>query len=264
MIPNSVLMDLYGLIGFPLTHSFSKRYFSEKFVREGILNCSYDLYEMPKLENLSALLKRHPELKGLNVTIPYKQDVIPFLDDLDDASAERIGAVNTIKVFADGSTKGYNTDYYGFRQSISEWMDRRGEACCNFKALVLGNGGAAQAVKTALEDMKTEYVIVSRQKSADSITYEELTQEIMESHLLIINTTPLGTFPNTETCPEIPYQFISKGHFMYDLVYNPTTTLFMKNGAAQGAVVHNGLKMLEMQAEKAWDIWTSEEEMWSV
>jgi len=264
MIPNTIFMDLYGLIGFPLTHSFSKRYFSDKFLREGILNCSYDLYEIPTLEDLPSLLKKNPDLRGLNVTIPYKQDVIPFLDDLDDASAERIGAVNTIKIFADGSTKGFNTDYYGFRQSISEWMDRRGEACCNFKALVLGNGGAAQAVKTALEDMKTEYIVVSRQKSGDSITYEELTQEIMESHRLIINTTPLGTFPNLETCPEIPYQYISKAHFLYDLVYNPTTTLFMKNGAAQGAAVHNGLKMLEMQAEKAWDIWTSEEDMWSV
>ncbi len=257
-------MNLYGLIGFPLTHSFSKRYFSEKFAREGIANSSYDLFEMQTLEKLPELLKKHPDLKGINVTIPYKQDVITYLDDLDDTSAERIGAVNTIKIFADGSTKGYNTDYYGFRQSISEWMDRRGEACCNFKALVLGNGGAAQAVKTALEDMKTEYKIVSRQKSNDSLLYEELTQEIMESHLLIINTTPLGTYPNVETCPEIPYQWISKGHFLYDLVYNPTTTLFMQKGFDQGAAVHNGLKMLEMQAEKAWDIWTSEEDLWSV
>jgi len=264
MVLNCIFMKLYGLIGFPLTHSFSKRYFSEKFSREGIFNSSYDLYEIKTLESLPELLKKHPDLKGINVTIPYKQDVITYLDDLDDASAERIGAVNTIKIFADGSTKGYNTDYYGFRQSISEWMDRRGEACCNFKALVLGNGGAAQAVKTALEDMKTEYKIVSRQKNNDSLLYEDLTQEIMETHQLIINTTPLGTFPNIEDCPEIPYQWLGKGHFLYDLVYNPTTTLFMKKGFDQGAAVHNGLKMLEMQAEKAWDIWNSEEDMWSV
>lgn len=259
-----VSMDLYGLIGYPLTHSFSKRYFTEKFIREKITNCSYDLYEMPKLENLKDFLSKHPDLKGLNVTIPYKQEVIPLLDDLDDASAERIGAVNTIKVFADGSTKGFNTDYYGFRQSITEWLEKRGEVCCNFKALILGNGGAAQAVKTALEDMQTEYIVVSRQKDTNTVTYEEITQELLESHLLIINTTPLGTYPNVDAAPEIPYEWISQRHYLYDLVYNPTTTQFMKNGAEKGAAVHNGLKMLEMQAEKAWDIWTSEDDLWSI
>jgi shikimate dehydrogenase len=145
-------MDLYGLIGYPLTHSFSKRYFTDKFTREKIKESSYDLFEMKSLEELPALLKNKTDLRGLNVTIPHKKDVIAYLDDLDDASAERIGAVNTIKIYADGSTKGFNTDYYGFRQSLVEWLDRRGEACSSFKALVLGYGGAAQSVKQAIKD----------------------------------------------------------------------------------------------------------------
>jgi shikimate dehydrogenase len=256
-------MNLYGLIGFPLTHSFSKRYFTDKFVREKIKESSYELFEIKSLEELPALLKRK-DLRGLNVTIPYKKDVIAYLDDLDDASAERIGAVNTIKIYADGSTKGFNTDYYGFQQSLVEWLDRRGESCANLKALVLGNGGAAKAVRVALQDLKMEYTLVSRQKSDDCASYEELTEELMSTHLLIINTTPLGTYPNTEECPLIPYEWVTRKHFLYDLVYNPAETLFLKNGAAKGAATQNGLKMLELQAEKAWEIWTTEENLWSV
>lgn len=256
-------MNLYGLIGFPLTHSFSKRYFTDKFIREKIKESSYELFEIKSLEELPALLKKK-DLRGLNVTIPYKKDVIAFLDDLDDASAERIGAVNTIKVYADGSTKGFNTDYYGFQQSLVEWLDRRGESCSNFKALVLGNGGAAKAVRVALQDLKVEYTLVSRQKSDDCASYEELNEELMSTHLLIINTTPLGTYPNTEECPLIPYEWVTRKHYLYDLVYNPAETLFLKNGAAKGAATQNGLKMLELQAEKAWEIWTAEENLWSV
>jgi shikimate dehydrogenase len=256
-------MNLYGLIGFPLTHSFSKRYFTDKFVREKIKESSYELFEIKSLEELPALLKKK-DLRGLNVTIPYKKDVIAYLDDLDDASAERIGAVNTIKIYADGSTKGFNTDYYGFQQSLVEWLDRRGESCANLKALVLGNGGAAKAVRVALQDLKMEYTLVSRQKSDDCASYEELTEELMNTHLLIINTTPLGTYPNTEECPLIPYEWVTRRHFLYDLVYNPAETLFLKNGAAKGAATQNGLKMLELQAEKAWEIWTTEENLWSV
>lgn len=257
-------MDLYGLIGYPLTHSFSKRYFTDKFIREKIKESSYDLFEMKTLDELPALLKKKADLRGLNVTIPHKKDVIAYLDDLDDASAERIGAVNTIKIYADGSTKGFNTDYYGFRQSLTEWLDRRGESCSNFKALVLGNGGAAKAVQVALQDMHVEYLLVSRQKSDDCILYEELTEEIMSTYLLIINTTPLGTFPKTEECAAIPFQWVTKKHYLYDLVYNPAETLFLKKGTEQGAVTQNGLKMLELQAEKAWEIWTAEENLWSV
>jgi shikimate dehydrogenase len=257
-------MDSYGLIGYPLTHSFSKRYFTDKFVREKIKESSYDLFEMKSLEELPALLKKKADLRGLNVTIPFKKDVIAYLDDLDDASAERIGAVNTIKIYADGSTKGFNTDYYGFRQSLVEWLDRRGENCANFKALVLGNGGAAKAVMIALDDLHVDFKLVSRHKADDSILYEEITEEMMNNYLLIINTTPLGMYPNIEECPALPYQWITKRHYLYDLVYNPAETLFLKNGQDKGAATQNGLKMLQLQAEKAWDIWTAEENLWSV
>ena len=256
-------MDLYGLIGFPLTHSFSKRYFTDKFTREKIKESSYELFEMETLKSLPELLKKKTDLRGLNVTIPFKQDVIAYLDDLDDASAERIGAVNTIKIFADGSTKGFNTDYYGFRQSLVEWLDRRGESCSNFKALVLGNGGASKAVQVALQDLQMDYKVVSRQKNDDTLLYEDLTEEIMSTYLLIINTTPLGMFPHVDESPAVPFQLVTKRHYLYDLIYNPAQTLFLKNGAEKGAVLQNGLKMLELQAEKAWDIWTSEEDMWS-
>ncbi|TLV00526.1 shikimate dehydrogenase family protein [Dyadobacter luticola] len=257
-------MDLYGLIGYPLTHSFSKRYFTDKFVREKIKESSYELFEMKSLEELPPLLKKKTDLRGLNVTIPYKKDVIAYLDDMDDASAERIGAVNTIKIYADGSTKGFNTDYYGFRQSLVEWLDRRGEVCTNFKALVLGNGGAAKAVLVALNDLHVDFKLVSRQKSEESITYEEVTEDIMNEYLLVINTTPLGMFPNVEEAPAIPYQFVGKRHYFYDLVYNPAETLFLKNGHDKGAATQNGLKMLQLQAEKAWEIWTTEENLWSI
>jgi shikimate dehydrogenase len=254
-------MKLYGLIGFPLTHSFSKRYFTDKFHREGIHESSYDLYEMQELSPLPHLLKKQG-LIGLNVTIPFKRDVISYLTELDDASAQRIGAVNTIKIYADGSTKGFNTDYYGFLQSLTEWFDRHGENYHRFKALVLGNGGAAKAVQVALTDLGIEYQMVSRQASPEAIPYEDLTAEIMAEHTLIINTTPLGTFPKVEECPSLPYQWITGKHYLYDLVYNPAETLFLKNGREQGAFVQNGLKMLELQAEKAWEIWTSENDVW--
>ena len=257
-------MNLYGLIGFPLTHSFSKRYFTDKFKRENIKESSYELFEMEDLSALPDLLAKKEHLKGLNVTIPHKKNVIPFLNDLDDASAERIGAVNTIKIYADGSTKGFNTDYYGFYQSLVEWLDKRGEVCSNFKALVLGNGGAAKAVQVALKDLNVEYTLVSRQPSEESLFYTDLTEDILKDHLLIINTTPLGTFPNVDDCPDIPFQWVTNSHYLYDLVYNPAETTFLKNGAAKGAAIQNGLKMLELQAEKAWDIWTTEDGMWSV
>ncbi len=257
-------MELYGLIGFPLTHSFSKKYFTEKFQRENIQDSSYELFEMEALDSLPELLKQTTGLKGINVTIPHKKKVIPFLSDLDEASARRIGAVNTIKIYADGSTKGFNTDYYGFKQSLEEWYDKMGVDCTNIKAIVLGNGGAAKAVKVALEDLGVEFLVVSRQENTDTITYEQLTQEIIESHRLIINTTPLGTYPNIQASPPIPYQFLTKNNFLYDLVYNPSETEFLKKGVAQGAPTMNGLKMLELQAEKSWNIWCTEDSLWSI
>lgn len=256
-------MNLYGLIGFPLTHSFSKRYFSDKFTREGIKESSYDLYEMETLDGLAELLKK-PDLRGLNVTIPYKKAVISHLDDLDDSSAERIGAVNTIKIFADGSTKGYNTDYYGFKQSLVEWLDRRGESCSSFQALILGNGGAAKAVQVALQDLEIVYQQVSRSPQNGCLVYDDLNEEIISSHRLVINTTPLGTYPHVEGCPALPFEWVGNQHYLYDLVYNPAETTFLKKGGEKGAAIQNGLKMLELQAEKAWDIWTGDDEMWSI
>ncbi len=262
-------MDLYGLIGYPLTHSFSKRYFAEKFERERITGSRYDLYELPDIRELPALLAKMPDLRGLNVTIPHKKAVIPYLDGLDDASAGRIGAVNTIKIFADGSTKGYNTDYYGFRQSVCEWLDRRGESCRGLETLVLGNGGSAKAVLVALDDLGARPTVVSRTKtsSADTpypvLTYDELSKEIIQSHRLIVNTTPLGMFPNVEAFPPIPYEWIGSQHYLYDLVYNPLETAFMKKGVHQKAVVHSGLKMLQLQAEKSWETWTVEGDLWN-
>ncbi len=251
------------MIGFPLSHSFSKRYFSEKFEKERIQDSRYDLYELNSIDQLPELLSNSPNLRGLNVTIPYKQAVIPYLDELDGASAKRIGAVNTIKIFADGSTKGYNSDYYGFKQSVYEWIDHRGESCANLKALVLGNGGAAKAVLTALRDLRAETLLVSRTASEGIASYEDLTEEVMKEYRLIVNTTPLGMYPQVDTFPPIPYEWLSKRHFLYDLVYNPLNTAFLQKGAGMGAATHNGLKMLELQAEKSWEIWTEDLELWN-
>lgn len=256
-------MNLYGLIGYPLSHSFSKRYFAEKFDREQIKDSQYDLYELRDIREVTTLLTQSPNLQGLNVTIPYKQAIIPYLDDLDEASAGRIGAVNTIRIFADGSTKGYNTDYYGFRQSVEEWLDHRGESCANLKALVLGTGGASKAVLAALADLGATYHLVSRNGGNGVLSYDDLNEEVMQEHRLIINTTPLGMYPNVENAPPIPYDLINTKHFLYDLVYNPIKTEFLKRGEKQGAAVHGGLKMLELQAEKAWEIWTMEIDLWN-
>ncbi|HEV7348925.1 shikimate dehydrogenase [Telluribacter sp.] len=254
-------MKQYGLIGYPLTHSFSKNYFSAKFEKEGIKDCQYDLFEIESVEALPALLATTPGLCGLNVTIPHKQAVLPLLNDLDDASARRIGAVNTIKVYPDGSTKGFNTDYYGFMESLAEWLDHRAETDPDLRALVLGNGGAARAVMTALEDLRIPFTLVSRQATEGALSYEELTDDVMIANRLIINTTPLGMYPKTEVAPPIPYALLTRHHLLYDLVYNPLETLFLKKGAERGAANHSGLKMLHLQAEKAWEIWNSEDDL---
>ncbi len=250
-------MRLFALIGYPLTHSFSKKYFTEKFEKEAIENSRYELLELPDYHDFPTLIKDHPDLIGLNVTIPHKQNVIPFLDELDAASAERIGAVNTIKVLPNGQLKGYNTDYYGFRLSLEQWLKGLEIIPQQLKAMVLGNGGAAKAVIAALEDLQIEYKVVSRQSSASAIGYDDLTPAIIATHRLIINTSPVGTYPKTEECPAIPYALLDKRHLLYDLVYNPTETLFLKKGKAQAAQTHNGLPMLHLQAEKAWEIWNS-------
>jgi shikimate dehydrogenase len=257
-------MRLFGLIGYPLTHSFSKGYFTEKFEKLDISDSHlYEKFEMADVtQSLPDLIAQNPDLEGLNVTIPHKQNVIPFLNEIDDA-AKRIGAVNVIKISrntnGEVNLKGYNSDYYGFKNSLLEEFaplaSGRG-AGSEVKALVLGDGGAAKAIKVALEDLNIDYKIVARRRiTNETILFEELNQFIIESHQLIINTTPLGTYPKSDECPEIPYQYLNSSHFLYDLVYNPAETLFMKKGIEQGAKAMNGLRMLHLQAEKSWEIW---------
>lgn len=245
-------MKQFGLIGYPLSHSFSKKYFSEKFEKASIADAHYELYELKSLEDFKNWMNSIPHLKGLNVTIPYKQEVIPFLDRLND-KAKAIGAVNVIKKESDGTYTGYNSDYYGFKNSLEDFL----ENTLPKKALVLGTGGASKAVIVALQDIGVDYRYVSRKASGCTLGYEDLTTELIAEHLLIINTTPLGMSPNTDQCPSIPYEAIGQDHRLYDLVYNPSETLFMKKGLEQGAKVKNGLDMLILQAEKAWEIWNS-------
>lgn len=248
-------MRLFGLIGFPLSHSFSKKYFTEKFVREGITDAAYELFELPDISQLPALLTRHPDLRGLNVTIPHKQHVIPLVDHVDQTAA-RIGAVNVIKISSNGETTGYNSDYFGFQQTLMNWLTQT--VLQQTKALILGTGGASKAVKTALDDLGVASQFVSRQASHATWSYEQLDEKIMNEYLLIINTTPLGMSPQTETFPPIPYDSLTSRHFLYDLVYNPEETTFLQKGKAAGAQTLNGLPMLHAQAEKSWQIWNSE------
>jgi shikimate dehydrogenase len=246
-------MTRYGLIGFPLTHSFSQRYFTEKFNREGIADSQYDLFEMADVTASLPELLQMPGLRGINVTIPHKQAVFPFLDRLD-ASAEKVGAVNVIRLEADGSRTGYNSDYYGFRQSLEDWLLALGRSITGIQALVLGTGGASKAVLAALQDLGITYLIVSRTKTDTTISYDEVNHHIAD-HRLIINCSPVGTYPHVDEAPALPYNQLTDQHLLYDLVYNPAETLFMTRGMEQGAAVHNGLRMLELQAEKAWAIW---------
>jgi shikimate dehydrogenase len=243
-------MKQYGLIGYPLSHSFSKGFFGEKFEKEHITGCAYDNFPIPGINEFPALLEQHPQLQGLNVTIPYKEAVIPFLDELSDAAA-RIRAVNCIH-FRDGKKKGYNTDVIGFSKSLQPLLRPHHQ-----QALVLGTGGAAKAIMYALEQLGITYAVVSRQAANGAISYESLTKEILDTHTLIVNTTPLGMYPKVDTFPEIPYQYLSSQHLLYDLVYNPAETAFLQKGAAQGAAIKNGHEMLILQAEASWEIWNS-------
>lgn len=246
---------LYGLIGFPLGHSFSKVYFNEKFLTDGI-DAAYVNFELPDIGDLTEVLAENPNLCGLNVTIPYKEQVIPFLTDLDHEAAE-IGAVNVIKITrgsrpSDITLKGYNSDMIGFRDSIKPLInpDRK-------RALVLGTGGASKAVFYALKTLGVEPVKVSRTPAPGQLGYEQLTRDIIESHRIIVNTTPVGMYPDVDLCPDIPYEFLTPAHLCYDILYNPDVTLFMKRAAAMGAEVKNGLEMLLLQAFTAWNIWNS-------
>jgi shikimate dehydrogenase len=254
------MQNHFGLIGRTLTHSFSKGYFTEKFEKLGIENQNqYHLFELAEIEEFPELVQKFgTTLKGLNVTIPYKQAIMPFLDEIDEA-AQKIGAVNTIKIITENDgkklkLKGYNSDYWGFRWTIEKWQSF--QEIKPKKALILGKGGAAKAVIVALNDLGLEVQIVSRKKEDDTITYNELTQEVIDNHLLIVNSTPLGMYPNVDSFPEIPYNFLSKNHLLYDLVYNPLETEFLKKGRENDVKsTHSGLEMLHGQAEKAWEIW---------
>ncbi|HYG39132.1 MAG TPA: shikimate dehydrogenase [Cytophagales bacterium] len=248
-------MRKFGLIGYPLTHSFSRKYFSEKFEKEHIENCSYELFEIKDIENFPELISKEPLLSGLNVTIPHKKNVISFLDSLDH-SAENVGAVNVIK-FVGGKLVGYNSDYYGFMMSLREFI---GKDTRDLKALILGTGGASSAVQASLKTLNIPFIAVSRNSSENTISYEELLNaSYVESHKLIINTTPLGMYPKIETLPPIPYEKITSQHFLFDLVYNPRETTFLKMGKSKGAKTLDGLEMLHFQAEKAWEIWNASE-----
>ncbi|QHL88667.1 shikimate dehydrogenase [Nibribacter ruber] len=243
--------NLYGLIGFQLSHSFSKGYFTEKFKAENIQNSAYQLFELNSIAEFPELLRAHPNLHGLNVTIPYKEAIIPFLDRLDPAAAA-IGAVNVVK-FEHGALVGYNSDYLGFMQSLQKFYPCHPQS----KALVLGTGGAAKAVLAALKHLHISYTLVSREKRPGMITYQELTPAQMAAATLIVNTSPVGTYPNVQEAPAIPYELLSAQHYLYDLVYNPPVTEFMKRGQAMGAKTINGYEMLCLQAEAAWQIWNS-------
>lgn len=247
---------LFGLIGFPLTHSFSKKYFTEKFTKENILHSRYELFPIKNISEINKIISDNPDLKGLNVTIPYKETVIPFLDELDE-TAKAVGAVNAIKILKKDNNKpllkGYNTDIYGFKQSIKPFLEINHE-----KALILGTGGASKAVAWVLNQMGITCNFVSRNPhKPNELNYTDLNEWIINSHLLIINTTPLGTYPNIGEFPPIPYEFLSENHFLYDLTYNPAETTFLKKGKKYGAQGINGQSMLELQAEKAWGIWNS-------
>ncbi|WP_373729488.1 shikimate dehydrogenase family protein [Bacteroides heparinolyticus] len=246
-------MQKYGLIGYPLKHSFSIGYFNEKFKAENI-DAEYVNFEIPTINDFMQVIEENPNLCGLNVTIPYKEQVIPFLDELDKDTA-KIGAVNVIKIvrLPKGKVKlvGYNSDIIGFTQSIEPLLQSHHK-----KALILGTGGASKAVYHGLNNLGIESTFVSRTKKNNKfLTYEELTPEVMSSHTVIVNTTPVGMFPKVDFCPNIPYEQLTSDHLLYDLLYNPNETLFMKKGQAQGAITKNGLEMLLLQAFAAWEIW---------
>ncbi len=244
-------MRLFGLIGYPLGHSFSKKYFTQKFKQEQIPNSQYDLFPLKNISLFRELLLAHPNLKGLNVTIPYKQLVIPFLDDLN-VEAKEVNAVNTIKFLPNGTTCGYNTDIYGFEKSLHPLLQKH-----HNHALILGTGGAAKAVAYILKKLGINYKMVSRNPSTNTqqISYNAIDAATMQQHLLIINTTPLGMHPHEESCPNIPYALTTKHHLFYDLVYNPECTAFLAKGKTKQANTKNGLEMLYLQAERAWEIW---------
>lgn len=245
-------MTLYGLIGHPLSHSFSSAYFKEKFTQLGLHDFEYRNFDIPSIDLFSDIVDAHPELRGLNVTIPYKEAVMPLLDSID-AEAQLIGAVNCIKITETGEKIGYNTDAYGFYHSIKPFLENKSD-----RALVLGTGGSSKAVSYVLHKLGIKVFFASTKPSKDNhVAYGELTSETIKHFPLIINTTPLGTFPDIASAPDLPYDALTPQHFLYDLTYNPEVSTFLQRGKDKGAETANGKLMLQLQAERSWKIWNS-------
>jgi len=246
-------MRLFGLIGYPLSHSFSAKYFAKKFELENIPDTDYQLFPLKDISEVTSLIALQPDLQGFNVTIPYKISILPYLNSISEA-AKSVGAVNCVKISRGTSgikLTGYNTDVYGFRESLMQALKP-----FHRNALVLGTGGAAKAVCYTLHELGIEYTMVSRTGNEESIlSYSQLSENIINNNLLIINTSPVGTFPDIDNCPDIPYQFLGSKHLLFDLIYNPSETKFLRLAREAGAGTLNGSKMLELQAEKSWEIW---------
>jgi shikimate dehydrogenase len=248
-------MRKFGLIGYPLGHSFSKKYFTEKFLKEHIMDCSYENYPLENLDTFGELVSSEKDLCGLNITIPYKSEIIRFLDGID-PEAEEIGAVNVIKIKRENNQiklYGYNSDVTGIRDSLLPFI---GDGVTN--ALVLGTGGSSRAVCHVLKKIGIKVTMVSRDKKPGALVYSEIDKAVLDRTQIIVNTTPLGMFPNTSGLPEINYKDLNRTHILFDLVYNPEITSFLKHGAAQGCIIISGIRMLHSQAEKAWDLWNNE------
>ena len=243
-------MRRFGLVGFPLSHSFSQKYFTEKFAQLGLTDCVYDNFSFPEIHELQNVLNTHKDLCGFNITIPHKKTVIDFLDERSDVVKE-IGACNCVHI-QNGQLKGYNTDVVGFEQSLLPFLKSN-----HTKALVLGTGGASAAVVFVLKKLGISVQYISRTTSVGSVSYEQVDEAMLSSHHLLINTTPLGMYPNVNDCPDIPYQYLTAQHHLYDLIYNPAETKFLQKGRLQGATTQNGQEMLELQAEESWRIWNT-------
>ena len=244
-----IVIKRFGLLGRNINYSFSRGYFTDKFNNENFTGCTYENFDIEEIKAFSAIIKSTSDLKGLNVTIPYKETVIPFLDKLSKKAAQ-IGAVNTIKITKKGKLKGYNTDYYGFKKSLEPLLQPHHK-----KALILGTGGASKGVAFALEELDIPYTFVSRETKENAIDYNRINATTFDNYQIIINSTPVGTSPNVDAFPLIPYEFFTDKHIAFDLIYNPAETQFLKKAKEKGAQIKNGLDMLVFQAEKAWKIW---------
>jgi len=252
-------MKLYGLIGFPLEHSFSKLYFSEKFKKEGKTDFCFENFSLQNIEDLIPLIKSQPNLLAFSVTKPHKETILPYLETISE-QAKQIQAVNSVRIQRKNnkiSLHGYNTDFFGFKDSLLPLLKQHHK-----HALILGTGGAAKAVAAALDFLNIEYLMVSRYpKEKNQISYSKLDKALLDKYLLIINATPLGTMPNTQELPNLPYRHLSNKHLLFDLIYNPAESLFLQNGKKKGAAIKNGLEMLHIQAKKSWKIWTDDLEI---